>query len=161
MRFTNISDRDAFKSGAAGGFSYDNADVYEGGNGPDNARPYRDPVPEALTSPRRLPAPSVRNGFNPPDVGVIAQKERQQLEYAEMLKQQMREREEAKSAAKQAKRIEEEQELDRALPQPVKSFAKQKVTIPCTVVFCDSIDQAVVILLWSLYEFLICATGSS
>ena len=85
--------------------------MYEEGNGPDNARPYRDPVPEALTSPRRLPAPSVRNGFNPPDVGVIAQKERQQLEYAEMLKQQMREREEAKSAAKQAKRIEEEQSV--------------------------------------------------
>jgi hypothetical protein len=134
MRHKNISDRNDFKSGAVVGFSYDNADVYGGSNEPDNARPYRDPVPESLTSPRRIPAPSVRNGFNPPDVGAIVQKERQQVEYAEMLKQQMREREEAKAAAKQAKRIEEEAELDRAPPQPLKSFAKQKVSY--TLHFC-------------------------
>ncbi len=82
---------------------------------------------EQLTSPRRVPVPSVRNGFNPPDLGSIVQKERLQLEYADMLKQQMREREESKAAAKHAKRIEEEAELDRAPPQPAKSFAKQKV----------------------------------
>ena len=133
MRYTHISDRDAFTSGAVGVFGYENSDLYGGGNAPDIARHFRDPVPESLTSPRRIPAPSVRNGFNPPDVGAIAQKERQQLEYAEMLKQQMREREEAKSAAKQAKRIEEDAELERAPPQPAKSFAKQKVRLPFTV----------------------------
>lgn len=70
----------------------------------------------------------MRNGFNPPDIHALAQKERQQHEYAEMLKQQMLEREEMKAAAKNAKRIEEEAELQLVPQQPVKSFAKQKVS---------------------------------
>ncbi len=45
-----------------------------------------------------------------------------------MLKQQMLEREEMKAAAKNAKRIEEEAELQLVPQQPVKSFAKQKVS---------------------------------
>jgi hypothetical protein len=90
-------------------------------------RHYRDPFSEPLTSPRRVPVPSVRNGFNPPDIHALVQKERQQHEYADMLKQQMLEREEMKAAAKIAKRIEEEAELQNAPQQPVKSFAKQKV----------------------------------
>jgi hypothetical protein len=89
------------------------------------------PVSESMTSPRRVPLPSVRNGFNPPDLEAIVHKERQQHEYADMLKQQMREREESKAAAKNARRIEEEEELERAPQQPVKSFAKQKVSTFC------------------------------
>ena len=123
-----FADRDDFNSGAVSGFIYDNADTHGGGHGPDYLRHHRDAIPEALTSPRRVPVPSVRNGFNPPDFGAIVQKERQQNEYADMLKQQMREREESKAAAKHAKRIEEEAELERAPQQPVKSFAKQKVS---------------------------------
>jgi hypothetical protein len=123
-----VADRDGFKPGAASGFSFDNLDGYPVGNAPGNPRNHREHVPEQMTSPRRVPAPSVRNGFNPPDLGSIVQKERQQLEYADMLKQQMREREESKAAAKHAKRIEEEAELDRAPQQPAKSFAKQKVS---------------------------------
>jgi hypothetical protein len=88
----------------------------------------RDQVPESLTSPRRVPVPSVRNGFNPPDLLAIVQKERQQHEYADLLKQQMLEKEEMKAAAKNAKRIEEEAELQNAPQQSVKSFAKQKVS---------------------------------
>lgn len=125
---TFLADRDDFKSGPEGGFMNENTDAYGGFNYPDIQRHHRDPVSDSLTSPRRVPVPSVRNGFNPPDLSAIVQKERQQQEYADMLKQQMREREDMKAAAKNAKRIEEEAELDLAPHQPVKSFAKQKVS---------------------------------
>lgn len=128
LNIINFAGNDDFNSGQLGGFIRDNSDSYGNEHGPDYQRHHQDAVPESLTSPRRVPAPSVRNGFNPPDLGAIVQKERQQLEYADMLKQQMREREESKAAAKHAKRIEEEAELERAPQQPVKSFAKQKVS---------------------------------
>jgi hypothetical protein len=124
----NLAGNDDFNSGQVGGFIHGNTDVYSDDHGPDYLRHHRDVIPESVTSPRRVPTPSVRNGFNPPDLGAIVQKERQQLEYADMPKQQMREREESKAAAKHAKRVEEEAELDRAPQQPVKSFAKQKVS---------------------------------
>ena len=82
-------------------------------------------VSESMTSPRRVPPPSVRNGFNPPDLEAIVHKERQQHEYADMLKQQMREREESKAAAKNARRIEEEEELERA-PQLKRKYEEEQ-----------------------------------
>ncbi len=132
MNETNLPDRNHFHSGVVSTFNYDEADVRGEGLEPDYPRHHRDPVSESVTSPRRVPPPSVRNGFNPPDLEAIVQKERQQHEYADMLKQQMREREESKAAAKNAKRIEEEGELERAPQQPVKSFAKQKVSSFCS-----------------------------